>query len=128
MLDADVVVRALRDQLVLDLDRREAGRLGHRDRAVHVHRVAEPRRAVEDQRELRHGADREPALCDVGDVEVRLEHRLFVAELPAAEIERLEAGRLGQAGHQWIEGKGREHPLFAGDQVTQRGSHRAPPP
>jgi hypothetical protein len=35
VLDADVVVRALEHELILDLDRGEAGRLAHPDRAVH---------------------------------------------------------------------------------------------
>jgi hypothetical protein len=66
VLDADMVVGAFRDQLVLDLDRREPCRLARRNRAPDMHRVAPAAGAVEDQRQVADGADVERRLGHLG--------------------------------------------------------------
>ena len=73
MLDADVVMGPLRHELIFDLDGREAGRLTHADGAVHVHGIAEPARAVENQRQRGDGADLDGHLTHLGQVEIGLE-------------------------------------------------------
>ena len=57
MIDADVMLDPPRQQLVLDLDRREARGLGQRDGAMDVHRVAPAAAGVEHQRQLAGRAD-----------------------------------------------------------------------
>jgi hypothetical protein len=109
VLDPGVMVRALWNELVLDLDRREAGGLAHADGPVHVHRVAVAARPVENQRERRDGADVDGGLAHLGHVQIRLERDLLVAGRAAAEIARREARRLGHAGHQRIEDQRRSH-------------------
>ena len=52
MIDADVVLHPPRQQLVLDLDRREARGFGERDGAMHVHRIAPAAAGVEHERQL----------------------------------------------------------------------------
>ena len=61
-----MVRRPLGHELILDFDRREAGRLGHADGAVHMHGIAVAARAVEDQRQRRNRADVERRLAHLG--------------------------------------------------------------
>ena len=96
VLDADVMMRPLRQDLVLDLDRREASRLRHAHGAVHVHGVAEPAGAIEHERQRRHGANVERGLAHLRDVEVGLGDALHVAGRAAAEVGRLEARLIGK--------------------------------
>ena len=103
VLDPDVMVCALGHELVLDLDRREAGRLAHADRPVHVHGIAVAARAVEDQGQRRDGADIDGDLAHLGDVQVCLERDLLVPGRAAAEVARRKARRLGHPRHQRIE-------------------------
>ena len=52
VIDADVMLDAARQQLVLDLDGGEAGGLGQRDGPVHVHRIAPAAAGIEHDRQL----------------------------------------------------------------------------
>jgi len=50
VIDADVVLDAAREQLVLELDCGEARRFGEGDGAVHVHRIAPAAARIQDDR------------------------------------------------------------------------------
>ena len=109
MLDPDVVMRALGHELIIDLDRREPGGLGHADGPMHVHGIAVPTRAVEDERQRRNRADVESGLTHLGQIEVRLQRDLLIPGRAPAEITRAEPGRLGHPRHQRIEHERRGH-------------------
>ena len=91
MLDADVMVRPLRHQLVLDLDRREAGRLAHLDGAAYVHGIAPAAGTVEDQRQRACHPDLEPRLAHLGQAEIGLGPAFDVPHGAAAEVQHLES-------------------------------------
>jgi len=103
VLDADMMVRALGQELVLDFDPSEAGRLDHVDRAMQMHRIAPSARAVEDERKRANGADVDSDTHHLGQREVGFGDALDVAESAAAEINRRETCGLGEFGAQRIE-------------------------
>jgi hypothetical protein len=98
VLDPNMMMGALGQQLVLDLDAGEARGLNHIDGPVQMHRVAPAAGAVEDQWETAYGADVEVQPHHFCDREVGLGDALDVAEPAAAEIERGESGGLGELG------------------------------
>lgn len=98
VLDADVMVGALGQELILNLDRTKPGCLAHADRAMHVHRIAPAAGAVEDQRQRADGADFETSLRHLGQREVCLGPAFDVAHRPAAQVEGSESRRLGELG------------------------------
>ena len=95
VVDADVMLDPARQELVLDLDRREAGGLRERDGAMHVHRIAPAAAGVEHQRQLAGGADVDRDVGHLGQRQIRLGDALDPAERAAGEIDRLEARVLG---------------------------------
>jgi hypothetical protein len=114
-----MVVGAFRDQLVLDLDRREAGRLARRNRAPDMHRVAPAAGAVEDQRQVADGADVERRLGHLGQRQIGFGAGLDVAHRAATEIQRLKPGGLGQQGRDRVEYERRIDRLRPGDQTAE---------
>ncbi len=117
MLDAEVMLDAARQHLVLDLDRLEARGLGQRDGAVHVHRIAPAAAGVEHDRQLAGRAHVDRDLRHLGQRDVGLGHAFVPAERAAAQVDRLEAGLLGEPRHDRIERDRRDDEVVAADQV-----------
>ncbi len=115
MLDADVVMSALGQQLILDFDGGEPGGLRHGYGAVHVHGVAPAPRGVQDQGQAGHGADFQSRMHHFREVEIGLQHRFCVTGGPAAQIERLVSRGFGHFRHQRIEHQRRAYRVWAGD-------------
>ena len=84
-VDADVVLDPPRQDLVLDLDALDAGRLRHGDGAVDVDRIAPAAAGVEHHRDRRHRADVDHDLDHLGQGKPGLGDALVPAERAAAE-------------------------------------------
>jgi hypothetical protein len=126
VLDADVVVGPLRDELVLDLDGFEAGRLAHADGAVHVHGIAVAAGTVQDQGQRRDSVNVQRGLAHLRHVEIGLEGDLLVAGGAAPEIAGGETHRLHHLGHQRVqdEGRGDGEPFLHQRAKRHRAPHR----
>ena len=126
MIDADVVLDPPRQQLVLDLDRREAGGLGERDGAMDVHRVAPAAAGVEHQRELAGGADVDRHVGHFRQRQIGLGDVLHPAQRAAREIDRLEAGLLGEQRHDRVAHDRRDDEVVAANEVLERCQIKLP--
>ena len=89
VVDADVVLDPARQQLVLDLDALDAGRLRHGDGAVDVDRVAPAAAGVQHHRDLGDGADIDHHLDHLGQRQAGLGDALVPAERAAREVAAL---------------------------------------
>jgi hypothetical protein len=119
VLDPDVMMGALGQDLVLDLDGAEARGLGHAHGAMHVHGVAPAASAVENERKRTDGADIDPELHHFGQREIGLGDALDVSERSAAEIERTKSRGLRELGADRIEHQ-RGHDGPGGDELGKR--------
>ena len=120
MIDADVVLDPPRQELVLDLDRREARGLGERDGAVHVHGVAPAAAGVEHQRQLAGRADVDRDVGHFRQRQIGLGDVLHPAERPAREIDRLEARLLGEQRHDRVAHDRRDDEVVAANELLER--------
>ena len=119
VLDADVMLDAAGKQLVLDLDRGEAGGFGQRDGALDMHGVAPAAAGIEHDGQLAGGAHVDRHLRHFGQRDVGFGHAFVPAERAAAHVDRLEAGFLGQPRHDRIERDRRDDELIAANELTQ---------
>jgi hypothetical protein len=119
VLDADVVLDPPRQQLVLDLDRLEAGGLRQPDGAMDVHGVAPTAAGVEDDRQRAGRAHVDRDLRHLGQRDVGLGHAFVPAERAAAHVDRLEARLLGHPRHDRVERHRRDDELVAADELTE---------
>ena len=119
VLDAEMMLDAARQHLILDLDRLEARGFGECDRAVHVHRVAPAAAGVEHDRQLAGRAHIDRDLRHLGQGDVGLGHAFVPAERAAAQVDRLEARFLGEPRHNRIERDRRDDEVVAADQFTK---------
>jgi hypothetical protein len=103
VLDAGVMVRPLREELVLDLDRCETSCLGEPDRVLNMHRLSPPTGTVQDEGERGHRPDLDGRLCHLRDREVRLGDGLLIAQSPATEVQGLESRSFREFRAQRIE-------------------------
>ena len=74
MLDSDMVMHLARQHLVLDLDGVETGGLGQRDGAMYMGRIAPPRDAVENDRQVAGRAHVDRDIGQFGQRQVGLGH------------------------------------------------------
>ena len=119
VVDADVMLDAARQQLVLDLDRRKAGRLRQRDRPVDVHRIAPAAAGIEHDRQPADRAHVDGDLGKLGQREIGLGDAFEPAERAAAQVDRLEARILGEPRHDRIERARRDDQLVARHEFTK---------
>ncbi len=119
VIDAGMMLEAARQELVFDLDGREAGRLGQRDGAMHVHRIAKTAAGVEHDRQLAHRAHVDGDLRQFGHGDVGFGDAFVPAQRATAEIDRLEAGSLGEPRHDRIERHRCDDQLVARNQLSQ---------
>ena len=119
VLDAEMMLDAARQHLVLDLDRLESRRLGECDGTVHVHRIAPAAAGVEHDRQLAGRAHVDGDLGHFGQRDVRFGHAFVPAERAAAQVDRLEARFLGEPRHDRIERDRRDDEIVAADEFLE---------
>lgn len=113
------MLEASRQQLVLDLDRGEARRLGQRDGAMQMHRIAEAAAGIEHDRQVAGRMHVDRNLRQFGNGDVGFGDAFVPAERATAEIDRLETRRRDKPRHDRVERHRRDDQVAAGNEFTQ---------
>jgi hypothetical protein len=111
MLNALVVVGALRRHLVLDLDRCGAGLFQQPNAASHVNRIPEADAAIDDDSDFDAFGDRPARFAHLRGGEQCLRDASLIAKSSAAEVHGIESGADREGGRKCVERQRSDHQL-----------------